>query len=106
MVLKNYLFTIAIVTGFALWGCGEADYTGADGKPDGSKIYSVNCVSCHGDAGDAGAGGAANLITSSLSKDDVIDRVTNGKGAMLSFSGVLSEEEIEAVATYVMTFRK
>ncbi len=97
---------MAVIAGITLSGCGSADYTGADGKPDGSKIYSVNCVSCHGDAGDAGAGGAANLITSSLSKDDVVDRVANGKGAMLSFSGVLSEEEIEAVATYVMTLRK
>jgi mono/diheme cytochrome c family protein len=32
----------------------------------------------------------------------VVDRVTNGMGAMPSFSGSLSEEEIAAVADYVV----
>lgn len=31
----------------------------------------------------------------------VVDRVTNGKGAMPAFAGRLTEEEIEAVAAYV-----
>jgi mono/diheme cytochrome c family protein len=74
--------------------------TTADGKPNGEKIYQQQCVNCHGSKGDLGVAGAANLHTSSMTIQDRITIIRNGKGAMNGFSH-LSEAEIEAVATYI-----
>jgi mono/diheme cytochrome c family protein len=72
----------------------------------GQEIFQKNCVACHGAAGDLGASGAKNLKISVLPKDQIITQVTNGKGMMSSFKNVLSAEEINKVADYVLTLRK
>ncbi len=75
---------------------------------DGEKIYKTYCVTCHGLYGDMGASGAFNLQTSTLSMEERIDVITNGREgkAMTPFKGLLSEEKIEAVAKYIETLRK
>jgi mono/diheme cytochrome c family protein len=71
---------------------------------DGKSIFSANCGSCHtlADAGTTGTVGP-NLDQSQPAKDLVVDRVTNGQGAMPSFSASLDAQQIEAVADYVST---
>jgi cytochrome c6 len=74
-------------------------------KPtDGKSIFTSTCASCHtlADAGTTGTVGP-NLDQSSPAKELVVDRVTNGKGAMPSFKGSLDPAQIEAVAEYVST---
>jgi len=76
---------------------------GGGGKPDGKQIFaSAGCTGCHTLA-DAGANGnvGPNLDDAKPPKALVVQRVTNGQGAMPSFKGQLSEAEIEAVADYV-----
>lgn len=76
---------------------------GGGGKPDGKQIFeSAGCTGCHtlADAGSTGNVGP-NLDDAKPSKDLVVERVTNGQGAMPSFKGQLSEAEIQAVADYV-----
>lgn len=70
----------------------------------GLETYINSCIACHGDQGANGHNGP-NLQNSKLaeSTESVIDRVTNGKNGMPSFKGVLSDEEIKAVADYVVT---
>jgi cytochrome c6 len=62
------------------------------------------CGSCHtlADAGTSGTIGP-NLDDSQPSFELAVDRVTNGSGAMPSFEGQLSEQQITDVATYVST---
>lgn len=74
----------------------------AEQPTDGKSIFTANCGSCHtlADAGTAGAVGP-NLDDARPPKDLVVDRVTNGKGAMPSFSDSLDEQQIQAVADYV-----
>jgi mono/diheme cytochrome c family protein len=74
----------------------------AEQPTDGKSIFTANCGSCHtlADAGTAGAVGP-NLDDARPPKDLVVDRVTNGKGAMPSFSDSLDEKQIQAVAGYV-----
>lgn len=62
----------------------------------------AGCAGCHTLA-DAGASGSVgpNLDDAKPTAALVVDRVTNGKGAMPSFSGQLSKDEIEALAAYV-----
>jgi mono/diheme cytochrome c family protein len=69
---------------------------------DGQKIFKQYCVACHGIYGDMGVGGAANLAASSLSVEERILVITNGRNAMAPFSSLLSEEKIKAVAEYTL----
>jgi cytochrome c6 len=69
---------------------------------DGKSIFAANCASCHtlADAGTTGTVGP-NLDESRPSQELVVDRVTNGQGAMPAFADSLDEQQIQAVADYV-----
>ncbi len=70
----------------------------------GKKVFaSAGCKSCH-TLKDAGATGTVgpNLDQKKPPLDLVVDRVTNGKGVMPSFSGQLSQKQIADVAAYVV----
>ncbi len=74
----------------------------AERPTDGKSIFATTCGSCHtlADAGTTGKVGP-NLDGAMPSKGLVIDRVTNGKGAMPSFKDSLDAAQIRAVADYV-----
>lgn len=74
----------------------------AEKPTDGKSIFTQTCAQCHtlADAGTSGTVGP-NLDQSKPSKDLVLDRVTNGKGAMPPFRDSLDPAQIEAVAAYV-----
>lgn len=74
------------------------------GAPDGAAIFaSAGCAGCHALAA-AGASGTVgpNLDETMPTKELALDRITNGRGGMPSFSGQLSEDEIDAVAQFVV----
>ncbi len=74
---------------------------GADAA--GKEVFaSAGCGSCHtlADAGSNGQVGP-NLDDAQPSEALVVDRVTNGQGAMPPFKGQLDQEQIDAVARYV-----
>jgi mono/diheme cytochrome c family protein len=89
----------------------ETDTTETDGGATGGDaaagkevfLGSAGCGSCHtfADAGTTGTIGP-NLDDSQPSFELAVDRVTNGAGAMPSFSSTLSEEEIANVSAYVV----
>ncbi len=85
----------------------ETETTEAAGDPVAGKeiftsVAQPSCTTCHTLA-DAGATGMVgpNLDAAQPPYDLVVDRVTNGQGVMPSFSGSLSEEQIQDVAAYV-----
>jgi cbb3-type cytochrome c oxidase subunit III len=69
---------------------------------DGKSIFTDNCAGCHtlADAGTTGTVGP-NLDQAKPSRALVVDRVTNGAGAMPPFKGTLTDAQIQAVADYV-----
>ncbi len=85
-----------------------------DDRPDGEEptaaaiergravFVSAGCGSCHTLA-DAGATGAVgpSLDAAQPSRGLVVERVTNGQGAMPAFRGRLTETQIEDVSGYV-----
>jgi sulfite dehydrogenase len=76
---------------------------GAGDATAGKAVFmSAGCVGCHTLA-DAGATGTVgpNLDEAKPPFDLVVERVTNGKGAMPSFAGQLSDADIQNVAAYV-----
>ena len=108
------LSVFALVGGVAS-GCGGGDdeattepaTTSAqpgDGQAaDGAQLFSDNCQSCHGPEGTGGHVGP-DLQKSAVAEDlaRVQQQVRNGGGAMPPFADVLSEDEIETVARYVV----
>lgn len=70
----------------------------------GEMFANYSCGSCHtlaaaGAAGDVGPSLDGNA---NLTEAFVINRVTNGQGAMPAFGGQLSDEEMAALASYVV----
>lgn len=79
---------------------GQGDATA--GKEIFLTVAQPSCSGCHtlADAGSTGTIGP-NLDAAKPSNDKVVERVTNGRGPMPSFSGSLTEQQIQDVAAYV-----
>jgi outer membrane protein assembly factor BamB/mono/diheme cytochrome c family protein len=85
---------------------GEAAEEGGGGGEalltEGKSLFTTNCASCHtlSEAGTTGSVGP-NLDELKPEKSLVETQVTNGGEIMPAFGGLLSKEEIEAIAEYV-----
>jgi mono/diheme cytochrome c family protein len=69
----------------------------------GARLFSTNCQPCHGPDGANGSVGP-NLQKSPVAENlaRVMQQIRNGGGAMPPFSDVLSDEQIDVVAHYVV----
>jgi cbb3-type cytochrome c oxidase subunit III len=97
--IAAYVASVAGVAG-ARPGGGQ---TPGGGGTDGKAIFtSAGCATCHtlADAGSSGTVGP-NLDQAKPPEALVVDRVTNGRGAMPPFKGQLTPAQIQAVAKYV-----
>lgn len=67
-----------------------------------------SCNACHAlaDARSAGGVGPALDGNPNLTKDYVISTVTTGRGAMPSFGGQMSDEDMAALADYIVQFAR
>jgi alcohol dehydrogenase (cytochrome c) len=68
----------------------------------GATVFREACVACHGEDGMGGHGGGAPL---DKVEDPalIITTVTDGRGSMPPLGGLLTQEQIRAVAAYVTT---
>src|SRR5262249_51192464 len=97
--VAEYVATVAGKPGASVSGGGAGKITATSGK----EIFATaGCTGCHTlkDAGSNGTVGP-NLDQAKPPKALVVNRVTNGRGAMPSFKSRLSSAQIQAVATYV-----
>lgn len=122
MAARIALVLVALAAGLGLAACGgdgsngttngQTTTTTADDDTEttdetttaaGRSIFVESCGSCHAldDAGTTGAVGP-NLDDASLSVDGVEQQVREGGGDMPAFEGTLSDDEIAAVAEYVV----
>ena len=72
----------------------------------GNEIFTTACAQCHGDDGKRGVMGAADLSVTPLGQQAIISTIKNGKGTMVGYEGMLSEDQIKAVAEYVQMLQK
>ena len=72
-------------------------------KIDGERVFLKHCAVCHGDDGRKGMAGAKVLPESSLTAEERMKIVLQGRGNMMPYKGVLSMGEIEAVVKYTLT---
>lgn len=103
--MKNYIISILISTFLIQSSCSPI--LAADIN-NGQTIFTANCAGCHA--------GGKNVIDASKtldidalernnmnSADSIITQVTNGKVSMPAFGTRLSEEDIEDVASFVLS---
>jgi len=112
---RTRLVLIACVSVVFAISCGEKKTrdqypvrSAADGPIDATlvkKLYDVKCALCHGYDGAQQFAGAKDLTQSALPKNEVVLRIAEGKGSMPPHKDVLSEEQIDALADFVMTLR-
>ena len=81
----------------------ESDY---NTLAHGNALYTNQCEVCHGPEGNLQMSGAKDLTVSEMSRDEVVQRIKEGKLTMIAYEDHFSEQEIEAVADYVMSLRK
>jgi len=75
--------------------------------PSGKELYVENCAVCHGEDGKLGASGAKDLTVSTLSDNEVLQRINEGKNGMPPMKSALeTKENVSAVAEYVKGMRK
>ncbi|CAG7607088.1 Cytochrome c-551 [Paenibacillus solanacearum] len=84
--------------GGAATGGGTA---GGAATADAQAIYKQNCISCHGNNLEGGVGPNLQKAGSKYSKEQIATLLSNGKGAMPSFKGRLSDTELGAVADWL-----
>ena len=116
----NIRFAFALICIITAVACGGGESSDSDNKaepkkdeatvkadaPNGEKIFRTYCITCHGIDGKLGLNGARDLSVSEVSLEDRIEQVTNGKGLMTPFEGILTEEQIKAVVDYTFTFKE
>jgi mono/diheme cytochrome c family protein len=76
---------------------------GGGGAGDAKSLFSTNCGSCHtlSDAGTSGSVGP-NLDQAKPSFEKAVQQIKNGGGGMPAFDGQLTDEQIRALARYVV----
>jgi cytochrome c6 len=100
IVVALQLVTIAVFSFTTPAWAGDA--------ANGAKIFTANCAACHM-GGRNVVNSAKTLQKGDLQKYGIYDleqikyQVTKGKAAMPAFSNKLSAQEIEDVATYVLS---
>ncbi len=112
-----FAFIITVVL-FACGGGKPADGTKNASVKDGAeqnqvdplkvgrKAFKQFCVACHGADGKLGINGAKDFAQSDLNLEERIEVISNGRGMMTPFKGVLSPEKIKAVAEYTIHLGK
>lgn len=96
----------------------SGDVDGAGGKPAATTANNAagglqkgrdlfvnwSCGSCHAlsDAGGTGHVGPSFDGNPNLTKAFIINRITDGQGAMPAFGGQLTDEEIAELASYIV----
>jgi cytochrome c6 len=103
--LSAWLVAIALFT--TLWVNPVLADASTDAIAQGAKVFNANCAACHMNGNNVVNAGK-NLKSATLkqysmdSEAAIVTQVTNGKGAMPSFKAKLNEDQIHAVAAYVL----
>jgi len=72
----------------------------------GEKVFLANCVFCHGTDGKKQYRGASDLSKSTLTVESIEGMIREGsKGKMPAYGNILPEEQVAAVATFIVELR-
>jgi mono/diheme cytochrome c family protein len=116
LMKRNTLIIATCICGailsFGACGGGEKDSsetstadTEAKTNIDGKAIYIKYCVLCHGEDGKRQTNGAKDITVSAMPLAERVALIKTGKNLMTPFEGILTFDEMEAVARYSMTLK-
>ena len=96
--------TLMVALGvFLVW----ANYGLAADMQKGRQVYEIHCIACHGERGissDPLVPSFADGDLLYLMDSDLLRRIRDGKDTMPAFRGILRDEEIRDVITYLRSF--
>jgi len=75
-------------------------------RKNGRTLYEIHCQGCHGEGGysfDPTVPSFANGDGLFMMDSDLVDRIRNGNQTMPAFRGLLSDQEIRDVISYLRT---
>jgi mono/diheme cytochrome c family protein len=110
--MRRAALALCLVLSLALFGalaaCGGGSSSGGTATPSGgametvkgAEMYAEFCAGCHGADGSGGAGGPA--VTGQTDVAQVESVVRDGDGSMPGFADEMSEDQITAVAQYLV----
>ena len=70
---------------------------------DGAQIFSKHCARCHGPQGVKDSR-TPNLQTIAISRDQMVNSITNGKGHMPAWKDKLTTAQIGALADLIVSW--
>jgi cytochrome c6 len=106
MVLKKKMIVVCLLAGIvSIVACASGSADGGS-TSDGFSVYKTNCMVCHGNDGKLGLSGAADLSASTMTTEQMLEIVTNGKGGMMPYKELLSKEQREMVVQYVESLKE
>ncbi len=96
---------------------GRTNPFGADAAAEGAKVFQSNCEMCHGPQGhgDGPAGGSLDpkpknlaVLQKSAGDDYLFWRISEGKPgtSMVAWKGILTEEQIWQVVSFIHTLKE
>lgn len=99
--LLTFLMGTTLVMGLAACGGGTSTDKGTEtaSAGDAAKIFDQSCASCHGDKLQGGMGPGLTKIGSTLSKDEILNTIKNGKGQMPP--NVIQGDDADKVADWL-----
>ena len=101
--MKHLVLLLVILCTMALaWSSPGA----ANDRNNGRVIYEMHCVGCHGEGGrsvDPTVPSFANGDALFMMDSELLDRIRQGNQTMPAFRGLLSDQEIRDVISYLRT---
>lgn len=113
--MRKSLIGLSLLLAVGLSACGRSNTPdtnqGAGGTAggggggtatvDAAAVYKQNCTSCHGVNLEGGGAPKLQNVGAKYSKDQIAGIISNGKGAMPSFKGRLSEADINGLSDWL-----
>jgi len=71
------------------------------------ELYGANCAACHGLDGKLSAGGAQDLTQSTITRDEILDVIRNGRKGMPPHDHISSDKaDFEDLADLIINLRQ
>lgn len=100
LLIPNFFLFIILLS-----SCAESKKI-PDQKNEIEQLFQKYCALCHGMDGSLKLNGAKDFSESTLSLNERISIVREGRNGMTPFKGILTPREVELVANYTIQFSK
>lgn len=73
---------------------------------NGRKVYDIYCKICHGEDGQQELTGTYNLVTSTMTLDQIIMVTKEGRSTMMAYDAILSNIDMVDLSRYVLSMQE